>query len=134
MPAARLNGTSDILWERTGIIKRHPEIQFYDYTKIPAKFRSLDNKYHLTYSFSEDPKAVVAEGVSRVRVEEGLKDDLVLEERVRELGERVDLFPGCLLIEADGAVAGVAHGRHRQVLLVARRAILFADVPEERLA
>src|SRR5215467_8880538 len=55
-------------------------------------------------------------------------------ERAREFGERVDLFPGGFLIEADGPVAGMAHGGHRQVLLVARRAVLFAGVPQERLA
>src|SRR5215470_8079103 len=32
------------------------------------------------------------------------------------------------------SLAGVADGGHRQVLLVARRAVLFADVPAERLA
>ena len=85
-------------------------------------------------SFGDETKQVVAEAVSRVRVKEGLEDVLVLRDRVREFGERVDLFPGGLPIEADGSVAGVADGGHRQVLLVARRAVLVADVPEERLA
>ena len=50
--------------------------------------------------------------------------------RTFEVDEQVDLFPGGLLIEADGSVTGVAHGGHRQVLLVARDAVLFADVPD----
>ena len=33
-PCIRLNGTSDIQYEKTGIMERFPEIQFYDYTKI----------------------------------------------------------------------------------------------------
>src|SRR5262245_13666417 len=36
-PAVRLNGTSDIVWERVWpeVFAEFPEIQFYDYTKIP---------------------------------------------------------------------------------------------------
>ena len=48
--------------------------------------------------------------------------------------ERADLLAGGLLIEADGTVAGMPHGGHRQVLLMTRRAVRFADVPDERLA
>lgn len=53
VPMVRLNGTSDIMWER-----KHPElfeefsgIQFYDYTKIPVR-RDLPTNYHLTWSYS----------------------------------------------------------------------------------
>jgi len=52
-PAIRLNGTSDILWERTGIISKFPKVQFYDYTKIPNR-KDLPNNYHLTFSAVED--------------------------------------------------------------------------------
>ena len=52
---------------------------------------------------------------------EGLAYELELRDRVRELGEGVDLFPDGFLIEADGSVAGIADGGHRQVLLVAER-------------
>jgi hypothetical protein len=51
-PAVRLNGTSDILWERFIDFAEFPEIQFYDYTKIPVRFRKLAPNYHLTFSFS----------------------------------------------------------------------------------
>ena len=33
-PAVRLNGTSDISWERFKIFEMFPGVQFYDYTKI----------------------------------------------------------------------------------------------------
>ena len=33
-PVFRLNGTSDITWEKHDVIQRFPDVQFYDYTKI----------------------------------------------------------------------------------------------------
>lgn len=56
-PVVRLNGTSDVRWEKTGIMEEFPHIQFYDYTKFPAEHRSLPANYHLTYSYSEDQAA-----------------------------------------------------------------------------
>ena len=67
-PVVRLNGTSDIRWEkieftldaaddagyRNSIFDFFPDVQFYDYTKIPNRFRdcaAIDN-YHLSLSFS----------------------------------------------------------------------------------
>lgn len=59
--AVRLNGTSDIVWER-----KHPEIfrefshiPFYDYTKIPGRW-DLPSNYHLTFSRSETNEAECA--------------------------------------------------------------------------
>ena len=55
--AIRLNGTSDIAWERLTmpdgrtIIDRYPSAQFYDYTKRPG--RTTPKNYHLTFSLSE---------------------------------------------------------------------------------
>ena len=59
LPAVRLNGTSDIQWETikinnyNNIFEAFPDIQFYDYTKIPT--RKVDDiaNYHLTWSYSE---------------------------------------------------------------------------------
>lgn len=48
----RLNGTSDI--DHSDFIKSMPEVQFYDYTKMPrnvAAANMLDN-YHVTFSYS----------------------------------------------------------------------------------
>lgn len=57
-PAVRLNGTSDILWERKApeLFSTFPDVVFYDYTKIPERFNrgSLPPNYHLTFSRSED--------------------------------------------------------------------------------
>ena len=54
----RLNLTSDIEWERFGIIEEHPAYQFYDYTKSLKrmyKFLRYDfpKNYHLTFSRDE---------------------------------------------------------------------------------
>ena len=52
IPAIRLNGTSDIPWERYGVPQQHPEIQFYDYTKQSARLENLPANYHMTLSYS----------------------------------------------------------------------------------
>ena len=51
--AVRLNGTSDIPWERKApdLFRTFAHVPFYDYTKIPER-DGLDN-YHLTFSRSE---------------------------------------------------------------------------------
>lgn len=56
-PCVRLNGTSDIMWERFGVVQKFPMVQFYDYTKIPIRMdreHKLPKNYHLTFSHSED--------------------------------------------------------------------------------
>lgn len=54
-PVVRLNGTSDIHWERhIDMAGEYPEIQFYDYTKDIKRVRkALPDNYHLTLSYSE---------------------------------------------------------------------------------
>ena len=61
----RLNGTSDLPWEKIrigtfrNIMERFPNVQFYDYTKIIQRVLSsnLPSNYHLTFSASEDNHA-----------------------------------------------------------------------------
>ena len=54
-----MNGTSDIQWEniylKNGqtLFSLFPEIQFYDYTKIPTRDIGGIRNYHLTWSYSE---------------------------------------------------------------------------------
>ena len=53
-PCVRLNGTSDIRFERFGIMQEFPAIQFYDYTKdVSRAYRTMPDNYHLTLSYSE---------------------------------------------------------------------------------
>ena len=58
-PAIRLNGTSDIPYENIiveggqNIFEMFPQVQFYDYTKIPTRKVKHIINYHLTWSYSE---------------------------------------------------------------------------------
>lgn len=69
-PAVRLNGTSDLPWERfaverngrpfANVFAAFPRITFYDYTKWPLRLRPLVSaipNYSLTYSLSEKSDA-----------------------------------------------------------------------------
>lgn len=67
-PLVRLNGTSDIRWENVGyvfegvyyrnIMEQFSDLQFYDYTKIPNREKSVNgvqsfpSNYDLTFSYS----------------------------------------------------------------------------------
>ena len=81
LPCIRLNGTSDIQWENIyignmeqyslditdiklfnkkeqgldcqNIFELFPDVQFYDYTKIPTRKVEQYKNYHLTWSYSE---------------------------------------------------------------------------------
>ena len=63
IPVIRLNGTSDIAWEKYGfsyngmeynnIFELFPEIQFYDYTKILGRKITAINNYSLTFSAAD---------------------------------------------------------------------------------
>lgn len=56
IPAVRLNGASDVVWERKfpKLFASFPDVVFYDYTKLAARMaRSRPVNYHLTFSRSE---------------------------------------------------------------------------------
>lgn len=55
--AIRLNGTSDILWEREqpSIFDAFPRAIFYDYTRTPALHRRVPENWRLTFSLADDP-------------------------------------------------------------------------------
>ena len=64
-PAIRLNGTSDIAWEKISVVvagerfrnvmTAFPTVQFYDYTKIAGRKAAIAlPNYHLTFSLAED--------------------------------------------------------------------------------
>ncbi len=71
-PAIRLNGTSDIPWEKIAadekgrnIFQIFPNTQFYDYTKYPIDKRgTLPSNYHLTFSLSEDNDEIAFHALS----------------------------------------------------------------------
>lgn len=56
-PCVRLNGTSDIPWERIApeLFEEFSDVQFYDYTKWPEDSRTnRPVNYHLTQSYNEE--------------------------------------------------------------------------------
>jgi len=62
--AIRLNGSSDVRWEREtmddgrSLMSTHPDVEFYDYTKAPQNARSnLPVNYHLTFSLQGGSKS-----------------------------------------------------------------------------
>ena len=73
-PAVRLNGTSDVAWEKIlvngkSIMDLFPGVTFYDYTKRIERVRDfaagkMPANYSLTFSKSENNDAEVAEAVS----------------------------------------------------------------------
>jgi len=58
IPVFRLNGTSDIAWEKIrvgefrNVMEMFPTIQFYDYTKIVGR-KNIPSNYQLTFSRAE---------------------------------------------------------------------------------
>jgi hypothetical protein len=68
IPAVRLNGTSDIAWEKfavtvdgvkhANLMTAFPNLNFYDYTKVLGRKSALAlPNYHLTFSLAEDNDA-----------------------------------------------------------------------------
>ena len=64
-PVFRLNGTSDIAWEKYGIIEKFPQVQFYDYTKMLNRKISHLKNYHLTFSAADGNDKDVAKAVAQ---------------------------------------------------------------------
>jgi hypothetical protein len=68
-PAVRLNGTSDIYWERVWpqLFTLFPRIQFYDYTKALERLQApfMPVNYHLTFSRTESNEEECYEALSR---------------------------------------------------------------------
>ncbi|MFZ9212096.1 MAG: GP88 family protein [Candidatus Nanopelagicaceae bacterium] len=64
-PVFRLNGTSDISWEKYDIIQRFPNVQFYDYTKVLGRKVSHLHNYHLTFSAADGNDADVLKAIQQ---------------------------------------------------------------------
>ena len=75
--AIRMNGTSDVVWEKLkvnsygkSIIELFPNVQFYDYTKNHIRYKKylkneLPKNYHLTFSRSEINDDIAMEILSK---------------------------------------------------------------------
>jgi hypothetical protein len=67
-PVFRLNGTSDLSWEKytindKNIFELFPTVQFYDYTKVLGRKVSQYKNYHLTFSKADGNDADVTEAL-----------------------------------------------------------------------
>lgn len=69
-PVFRLNGTSDISWEKyatpygaDNIFAQFPTLQFYDYTKVLGRRVAHLPNYHLTFSKADGNDSDVAEAL-----------------------------------------------------------------------
>jgi len=83
-PVIRLNGTSDLAWEKLApeLFTLFPSVRFYDYTKsikraIAYAKGEMPRNYHLTFSLSETNGAqaglALAAGVNVAAVADGVK-------------------------------------------------------------
>lgn len=64
--AIRLNGTSDIAFERElldgkTVFEMYPRAQFYDYCRWPPQHRRVPGNWHLTFSLADDPLSYALE-------------------------------------------------------------------------
>jgi len=69
-PVFRLNGTSDLSWEKytindKNIFELFPDVQFYDYTKVLGRKVAKYKNYHLTFSKADGNDADVAEALKQ---------------------------------------------------------------------
>lgn len=71
IPVFRLNGTSDLAWEKyevagaKNIFELFPDVQFYDYTKILGRKVSSIPNYHLTFSAADGNDADVLKAIAQ---------------------------------------------------------------------
>jgi hypothetical protein len=118
VPVFRLNGTSDLSFEKYGIFESFPDVQFYDYTKIIGRKVAHIPNYHLTFSAADgndrDVERAIAAGMN-VAVVFGLKKTQPLPEAY--LGRPV--FNGddsdLRFLDPQGVIVGLyAKGRARK--------------------
>ena len=68
-PVFRLNGTSDLSWEKydmlpgLNVFECFPQVQFYDYTKVLGRKVKGYSNYHLTFSKADGNDSDVAEAL-----------------------------------------------------------------------
>ena len=112
-PVFRLNGTSDLAWEKYGIIEKFPQVQFYDYTNVLGRKIAHLQNYHLTFSAADGNDADVAKAVSAGMNVAAVFDKLPSEYMGREVinADEHDLR----FLDPKGVIAGLkAKGRAKK--------------------
>ncbi len=127
-PLVRLNGTSDIAFENipvtvrgfyhANIMAAFPEVQFYDYTKIPTR-KNIPANYDLTFSYSGVAsftpaigKALLNEKLARIAVVFDKAENIPAQFQGRDVvgGDNSDVRH----MDARGVIVGLyAKGRAR---------------------
>ena len=116
IPVFRLNGTSDLAWEKyevqdgKNIFEMFPEVQFYDYTKmLNRKVKAVAN-YHLTFSAADGNDADVDKAIEQgynIATVFGIKKTLPMPETYKGLpvfnGDESDLR----FLDPKGVVVGL---------------------------
>ncbi len=105
LPAVRLNGTSDLPWEKISVVRNgityrnlmqaFREVMFYDYTKILGRQSALrEPNYHLTFSLSENNDADAA-----IAIQTGYNVAVVVNTKRKEV--KPDTYAGYPAIDGD---------------------------------
>jgi hypothetical protein len=120
IPVIRLNGTSDLAWEKyevgsTGmnLFQLFPTVQFYDYTKILGRKVAKYFNYHLTFSAADGNDADVAQAVAQGMNVAMVFDQLPADYMGREVinADETDLR----FLDAKNVIAGLkAKGRAKK--------------------
>ena len=120
IPVFRLNGTSDLSWEKYEVVRNgklyrnifaaFPDVQFYDYTKVLGRKVSDIKNYHLTFSAADGNDADVMKAIQQdynVATVFGIKKTLPMPESYNGLpvfnGDESDLR----FLDPKGVVVGL---------------------------
>ena len=119
-PVFRLNGTSDLAWEKyklkgsdKNVFEMFDNVQFYDYTKVLGRKIAHLQNYHLTFSAADGNDADVAKAVSAGMNVAAVFDKLPSEYMGREVinADEHDLR----FLDPKGVIAGLkAKGRAKK--------------------
>lgn len=112
-PVFRLNGTSDLSWEKYAVdgynvFELFPDVQFYDYTKVLGRKVSQYPNYHLTFSRSE------SNGLDCVRAEKEGMNVAIVYDRIPDNIYSADDTDLRFLDPAVGIVGLKAKGRAKK--------------------
>lgn len=116
--AVRPNGTSDLPWLALDLAARFPDVQFYDYTKLPRPWLRTRPNYHLTFSRAENNwpacEEALAQGINVAVVFDVRKDEALPAAFCGRLVVDGDLNDLRFLDPEGGVVVGLrAKGRAR---------------------
>jgi uncharacterized protein (DUF3820 family) len=120
-PVIRLNGTSDLSWEKyevpvfctKNIFELFPTVQFYDYTKVLGRKVADIPNYHLTFSKADGNDGDVARAINAGMNVAAVFDQVPAEYKGREVidADETDLR----FLDPKGVIAGLkAKGRAKK--------------------